>query len=358
MAQLNKGALCTDIHFGKKSNSETHNKDCINFLTWFCDQVKSDPTIDHILFLGDWHESRSSLNLSTLNYSYQGASLLNSLGLPVYFIVGNHDLYHRHTREVHSLPFHNELHNLILIEEPVVIQEIGDGGAFISPYLFEEEYDEVKKKYKKYKTWFGHFEFKGFIVTGYNVKMPTGPEVKDFKGPTRIFSGHFHKRQQESNITYIGNTFPMDFGDAGDNDRGMAIYQHDTDELTFKNWEDCPKYVQLSLSQALEDDITIDPNTRVKCVVDVVLDYTQTIELKQKMEEQFGLREFKFEESPELSVILTTDEDTIDLSDHQLASVDELVVALINTITSERINKDKLIRLYQSLNVDFKPEEE
>ena len=355
---LNKGAMCTDIHFGKKSNSETHNQDCIRYLEWFRDQVKADPSIDHVLFLGDWHESRSALNLSTLNYSYQGAQILNSLGIPVYFIVGNHDLYHRHTRDVHSLPFHSELNNIILVEQPTLFPEIGDGGAFISPYLFEEEYDAIRKKYNKIKTWFGHFEFKGFIVTGYNVKMPTGPESKDFKGPKRIFSGHFHKRQQEANIIYIGNTFPMDFGDAGDNERGMAVYQHDTDELSFIDWPECPKYLQISLSDALEDNIKICPNTRVKCIVDVVLDYEQTVELKSKMEEQFDLREFKFEETAELASLLTTDVDTVDLSEHQLASVNELVVALINTITSERINKDKLVKIYRSLNVDFKSVEE
>ena len=47
---LKKAAVCTDIHFGKKTNSKVHNEDCIRFLEWFRDQVKKDPEIDHIMF--------------------------------------------------------------------------------------------------------------------------------------------------------------------------------------------------------------------------------------------------------------------------------------------------------------------
>ena len=41
-----KGAYFTDIHWGKKANSIQHNEDCMNFIDWFCAQVKSDPSID------------------------------------------------------------------------------------------------------------------------------------------------------------------------------------------------------------------------------------------------------------------------------------------------------------------------
>ena len=83
---LKKGAFFTDIHFGKKANSRTHNQDCLNFIEWFCQQVREDPDIDYVGFLGDWNENRSSINIDTLGYSYQGARALNQLGLPVFFV--------------------------------------------------------------------------------------------------------------------------------------------------------------------------------------------------------------------------------------------------------------------------------
>lgn len=72
MTKLKKGAYFTDIHFGKKQNSEVHNQDCLDFIDWFCEQVKKDPEIDYIAFLGDWNENRSALNIATVNYSHRG----------------------------------------------------------------------------------------------------------------------------------------------------------------------------------------------------------------------------------------------------------------------------------------------
>lgn len=349
--KLNKALCFTDIHWGAKLNSAQHNEDCTNFILWVCSIVKSDPTIDHIMFLGDWHESRSALNLATLNASYNGMCLLNQLNIPVFVIIGNHDLYFRHTREIHSLPHFDSLSNITLVREPIILTDT-HVPCLICPYLFDDEYPSLKQ-YTKIPIWWGHFEFKGFVITGNNIKMPTGPDADDYP-VTRIFSGHFHKRQINKHTTYIGNAFPTNFSDAGDDDRGVAIYQYNTDELKFINWPDCPKYLQIELSQLLDDSITIPPNTHVKCVVDIVLDYNQTIELKQSTEMQFGLRDFKFEETAELSSVLTTDDTTVDLSEHQLASVNDLVITLINTITSEKINKNKLTAIFNSLNVDYK----
>ena len=137
--KLYKSAVMTDIHFGKKSNSPQHNKDCLDYIDWFCDQVKKDKAIDHVLFLGDWHENRSSLNVSTLNESYRGISKLNELGIPIFFCVGNHDLLYRHTREVYSVVHFQGCDNVVLIDSPTVVEEIGD-GVLLCPFLFPDEY--------------------------------------------------------------------------------------------------------------------------------------------------------------------------------------------------------------------------
>ncbi len=44
MANLfRRAAVCTDIHFGLKSNSQTHNDDCLNFIKWFTAKAKLLP---------------------------------------------------------------------------------------------------------------------------------------------------------------------------------------------------------------------------------------------------------------------------------------------------------------------------
>lgn len=347
MKKLKKAAICTDIHFGKKTNSPQHNEDCLSYLNWFCDQVRSDPSIDHILFLGDWHENRSSLNVGTLHASYIGARKLNELNMPVYFCVGNHDLFHRHTREIHStVPFH-EFSNFIVVNDPVVVKEIAD-GALLSPYLFPEEYPDLKKLLT-IPFWAGHFEFKGFVVTGYNVLMPTGPDPSEYAGPEHILCGHFHKRQTAGNITYVGNTFPMDFGDAGDFKRGLATIDHMTSKLSFIDWPDCPKYIKATLSDLLDNSVILAPNARIKCIADVPISYEESSYLRQKYSDDYNLREFTIEESKEIDSTLTDTQVKGDITG--LDSVDDLVIKMLLDIKSDHIDSDMLISIFRKIKL-------
>lgn len=352
--KLTKTAAFTDIHWGAKTNSDGHNQDCMNYIDWFCEQVRNDPAIDNIVFLGDWFENRAALNISTMNWSYRGAKKINDLGLPVFFIIGNHDLYHRHTREVFSTVNFQEFSNFTVINEPTIVSNLGD-GALLCPFMFHNEYP-LLAKYNKLPTWWGHFEFQGFMVTGYGMRMPTGPLAADFTGPKHIFSGHFHKRQADQNVVYIGNTFPTNFGDAGDISRGMMTYDHVSEKMEFIDWDDCPKYIRTSLTDLLDGTTTIYPEARVKCIVDVPISYEESVFIKEKYIADFKLREFILEESHELQQALeSTDVDDIEamLEDEEFAgaTIDELVVQMLKSIDTDKIDNDLLIAQYNRLKL-------
>ena len=351
--KLTKTAAFTDIHWGAKTNSDQHNQDCMRYIDWFCDQVQSDPTIDNVIFLGDWFENRSALNISTMDWSYRGAKKINELGVPVFFIVGNHDLYHRHTRAVFSTVNFHEFSNFKIISEPTVEPSIGD-GVLLCPFLFHNEYASLMQ-YKKLTTWWGHFEFQGFMVTGYGMKMPTGPNDEDFDGPIHIISGHFHKRQADKNVVYMGNTFPTNFGDADDNERGMMVYDHTAQDMSFFDWDDCPKYVRTTLTDLLDGTTTLPSEARVKCLVDVPISYEESTFIKQKYLDDFKLREFQMEESADLQTALTSTEvddlDELLEGDFSGATIDELVVQMLGSINSEKIDNNLLIEQYRRLSV-------
>lgn len=352
MKTLTKGAYCTDIHFGKKSNSPVHNQDCLNYIDWFCELVRSDPSIDYIGFLGDWNENRSAINISTINYSYQGAKKLNALGLPVYFVVGNHDLYHRHTREVHSIAPFEEFTNFHIIDQPTIVKEI-TGGALFSPYLFHDEYPNMTD-YLKLPFWAGHFEFKGFRITGYNVLMPSGPDPALFNGPKHILSGHFHQRQSKGNIHYIGNCFPMDFGDAGDFDRGAAVYDHSMGDITYFNWKECPKYVRIRASKLGDPTHVIPTEARVKVVLDTELSFQDTTDMRELLMSKHQLRELNFEDKDATDETLTSTKtdagdgvDEMAISD--IGTVDQLVIQMLGDINDDKIDSQILINQYKNL---------
>lgn len=344
MKNLTKSAVFTDIHFGRKSNSRLHNEDCLNFVKWFCERVKEEGDTDHIVFLGDWFESRSAIDVETLTYSYQAAKLINDLGLPVYFILGNHDLYYKHTRELYSVVSFHEFSNFTIIIDPLYEKSIGDGVLFC-PYLFHEEYEKVTK-YLNVPIWWGHLEFKGFVITGYNIKMLGGPDHRRFEGPKHIITGHFHKRQIQDNIMYMGSAFPMDFSDTGDNARGMLIYDYASNKLKFTDWTDCPKYQKVGLSNIMNTTVKIIPGARVKCLVDTVeVSYDDQIQLRKALMKDFNLRELTFEEIDVEDALTNTATDEYTT----VLGINEQVITMLKDINVEQIDNEVLTKIYVSL---------
>jgi len=343
MKKLTKSATFTDIHWGARGNGEQHNQDCLDYIDWFCSEAIKNK-VDHINFLGDWFENRSALNISTLNYAYLGAKKLNDLNIPVYFIIGNHDLYQKHTRDIYSTVFFNEFTNFVLINELTIIKEI-ETSPLYCPFLFHDEYKELSK-YKNTLVWWGHFEFQGFIITGNTIRMPSGPNPDDFEGPNHIFSGHFHKRQVSKNITYIGNTFPTTFSDANDNDRGMMIFDYSTQEPMFINWEECPKFIKTDLSSILDETINLPPKSRVKCLMDIQLSYEEIAVIKQEVLTEFNLREFTLEDEVVQNL---TEFDESDEQNHQMESVNELIVRMLGDVNAPKIDNNILIQQYNLL---------
>lgn len=345
-----KLGMFTDIHFGRRSNSKIHNQDCVDFVEWFCQQIEADKTYTHVCFLGDWFESRSAINIETMEYSYEALQRLNGLGIPVYFMVGNHDLHRRTTRELHSVRIFNEFDNIIVVDKPIVVDNL-----LFSPFLFDSEYPSLVEHIGLW-AWLGHFEFKNFIITGYNTVMDHGPDHKMFSGPKRIFSGHFHKRQGQDNVQYIGNAFPMDFGDAGDVNRGMCTYFVKEDKIEFKDWDVCPTYYKTRLSDVIADKWTPLPKMKVKCVVDVEISYQDAQELREAMIDAYQLRDFLLEEDREAKQgVIEGDNVKVTESMLDFTGIDDLVVQqleILKTDTKVKVDPDLLIALYKDLPIE------
>jgi DNA repair exonuclease SbcCD nuclease subunit len=341
--QLTKSACFSDIHFGRKNNSETHNNDCLKFIDWFCEQVSKDKSVDHVVFLGDWFEHRNAINVQTLNKAYEAMGKLNQLGLPIFFIVGNHDLYLRHLRSTHSVIFSEQFENFNVIDEPTIVNDV-----LFLPFLFPQEYIEFNPAINKAKVIYGHLELQGFVVTGDTTVLDHGPDHTEFKNPKRIFTGHFHKRQIKDNVIYIGNTFPMDFSDTNDFDRGMMMYDYALDSVKFINWGDCPTYIKTSLSALLEDPASIlRSNAWVRCLADEDITLEESTKLRERFVTKYKLREFTFEEPSNTELITDTD---MDLSGLELESTNTIVIKLLGRLPEDtKLNSNTLIDIYKSL---------
>ena len=279
-----KAACFTDIHFGLKNNSRQHNNDCEAFVKWFIDEAKKFGA-ETCIFLGDWHHHRSSINISTLNYSISNLKRLSDAFDQTYFLVGNHDLFYRDKREISSVVFAQEIPKVKVVDEIIVKDDVA-----LIPWLIGNEWKKIKNIKAKYM--FGHFELPNFKMNAM-VEMPDHGELNasHFKDVGMVFSGHFHKRQTQGNVTYIGNPFAHNYADAWDNDRGCMMLEWGQDPK-YMIWPEGPKYRTITLSKLLEaPDDYLEPETNVRVKIDIDITYEEANFIKENFQNTYSLRE-------------------------------------------------------------------
>lgn len=331
----------TDIHLGRRNNSAEHLQDCEDYVDWMLSRAKSEK-VDGIIFLGDFFENRSAINVVTLNVAYRILKKIDDFGLPVHFLVGNHDLGRRNTRELYSTSVFSELKNFTLYDS---ITQVGD--LLFVPFLFDHEYPDLAKACATGVNYvFGHLEFAGFAITGYNKLMEHGPSHKPLSGVKTIFSGHFHKRQAKDNVVFIGNCFPMDHGDVDDDDRGACVVDTDTDDIYFLNWEDCPKYRKFKLSEMADQNLA-GAKIRAKCQVDVEVEYSELQSIREMMKEDLQLRDFVLEDCTKARAELLAGSEA-DTSE-EIENIDQAVIEMLRSVKDETIDGERLAKIYMGL---------
>lgn len=332
-----KAAVFTDIHFGLKSNSQLHNEDCLNFVKWATAKAREEGC-ETCLFLGDWHNNRASINILTLQYSLQALEHLNDNFETVYFIPGNHDLYYRDKRDVQSVEWAKHLPNIKICND-----WFSSGDVVIAPWLVAEDHKRIPKLKGKYM--FGHFELPGYLMNAM-VAMPEHGELRgdDFQGFEHVFSGHFHKRQTQRNITYVGNCFPHNYADAGDDDRGMMILEWDK-QPEFHAWPDQPKYRVFQLSDVINHtEAMLKPGMHCRVNLDIDISYEEATFIKETFIDTYKLREITL--IPAKVTELTEYEIQGNI---EFESVDQIVASQLTTLDNGKFNKNLLLDIYRNL---------
>ena len=320
-----KASVFGDIHFGKGSLKQQFNDECEKFVDWFIEQSKINGC-ETCIFLGDWHDSRKSLDLATMNQSIRCLQKLNDSFEKTYMLIGNHDCFYRERIDIHSLVLAKNFSNIEIIDDIKTM----DNCTFVS-WLVGEEWKKLQGIKSKYV--FGHFELPFFKVNGDNI-MPDKGELKgnDFSNVTDyVFSGHFHSRQIKKNIIYIGNCFPHNYGDADDFDRGMMVLEWDK-EPKFINWTEMPVYKNLKLSAVLNNPSELNHHTYARITIDINLTYEESIFIKDTISYHSGAKEF-------MLIPSSTDSDEYSISDSiEYQNVDQIVSEGINSIINSESN--------------------
>ena len=329
-----KAAVFTDIHLGMKGNSRVHNQDCEDYIDWYIETAKAN-NCETGIFCGDWHHNRNSLNLTTMDTTIRLLEKLGESFETFYMFAGNHDLYYKDKRDVKSTECAKHIPNITVVDEIQVIEDVA-----LVPWLVGDEWRRMEKLQAKYL--FGHFELPSFYMNAM-VQMPDHGELKSehFKNQEYVFSGHFHKRQKQGKIHYIGNAFPHNYADAWDDERGMMILDRENDvEPEYINWLECPKYRTVKLSQLIDQkDTLLKSKMYLRVTLDIPISYEEASFIKEEFMRNYSCRELTLIQSQQ------DDEINSDIDITKFESVDQIVAEEINAIDSDNYNKQTLLNI-------------
>lgn len=331
-----KAAVFTDLHYGLKGNSPVHNQDCDEFIDWFIDEAKAEGC-DTGIFCGDWHHSRNNLNIVTMDHSLRALEKLGKAFNQFFFFPGNHDLYYRDKRDIHSVEFGKYIPGIEIVYKPITT-----GDVTICPWLVNDEWKTIGKKPARYI--FGHFELPNFFMNAM-VQMPDHGEIQlsQFDCYELGFSGHFHKRQIRDKMHYIGNAFPHNYSDAWDDERGMMIFEWGKTPV-YKNWKDCPKFRTIKLSSLIDDAPNLlKSKMHLRVNLDIDISFEEASFIKERFISDYDIREMTL--IPEKQDV---DTDT-GVEVKPFESVDQIVSGQLTNIESETYDKKVLLEIYRSL---------
>jgi hypothetical protein len=247
-------------------------------------------------------------------------------------------LYYRDKRDIHGAAWAKHLPNIHICND-----WFEEGDVIIAPWLVGDDHKRIKKMSSKYM--FGHFELPHFKMNAM-VEMPDHGEIQaaHFGHYDKVFSGHFHLRQHKNNINYIGNAFPHNFADAGDDKRGCMVLEWGT-EPEYHAWPGQPLYNVFDLSTLIDrGDQLLKPNMHVRVQLDIEISYEEAGFIKDTFINKHSLREMALMPNKRTAL-----EEDMAPGDVKFESVDQIVTDQITKIESEFYDPKLLLQIYQAL---------
>ena len=264
---MSKVLLLGDLHLGTK-NGNIHFAEYFNkFFTDILYPYMTKHKIKHVIQLGDTFDGRVHLNIRAFSKSKETwFGQLAKDKITMHMLLGNHDLFRRHSVDVNSPEaFLCEYTNINIINKPTVIDI--DGTKFdVIPWKCDSNADEIDEfiaRKDKSEYLCGHLELGGFpMYKGEQCydKIPT-----TFDDYTMVFSGHYHTKSKKGNIIYTGIPYEITWSDC-DDPKGFHVLDTKTKKLEFVQNPNI-LYHKIKYNNGCDVDITILSGKLVKVIV-------------------------------------------------------------------------------------------
>ncbi len=245
--------LISDTHLGVRSNSREW-MDIIDdyFNNFFIPLLreKYQPG-DILVHCGDVFDSRQSINLYVMN---RGIDIFEQISkiMPIYMIVGNHDIFMKYSNDIHSLKVFKHIDNITVFTEPQLVTLGNRKGLFLPWVDKHDEFIQIIKN-NPADLLFCHTDIKGMSFNKF-VKIEEGAEADEISGFSRVYSGHIHYAQKYKNARMLGSPYELTRSDSG-NPKHVWLLDLETDEeYSFQNVIS-PKFLRYQLNWILEQPV-------------------------------------------------------------------------------------------------------
>lgn len=190
--------------------------------------------IDTVFQLGDLFDRRKYINFYSLDsckrYFFDE---LDDNNIRLHTLVGNHDIYWRESLEVNSSSLVLGEYSTINVHTGPTTLHIGNTSIDIIPWICPENEKEIVEFISNSKSdiCMGHFEIAGFAMYR-GMECHDGLSRDMFNKYEQVWSGHYHTRSKQDNITYVGTPAEMTWQDF-DDIKGFHVFDLETRELEF-----------------------------------------------------------------------------------------------------------------------------
>lgn len=214
-----KIAIINDTHLGIRNSNDIFLDNHNRFYTEIFFPYLVENGITEIIHLGDYFDNRKAVNTKAMNSNRRHfMDHLIKHGIHMRIIAGNHDVYYRNTNYINSLKelFGFYLDNISIVHKA---QDFDYDGFTIGlvPWITADNWDYTIDFLENSQAEFlgGHLELSGFEVMR-GVVNDKGMSTKYFERFPQVVSGHYHTKNGNGNILYLGAPFQFYWSDANE----------------------------------------------------------------------------------------------------------------------------------------------
>jgi len=339
---MSKIAILGDTHAGVRNASDVFADNAEKFYseTFFPYLLEND--IKQIIHMGDYYDNRKVIALKAINRNRKMfLEPLRENNIHMDIILGNHDVAYKNTNELNSLKeLLGHYMDVVTIHMKPSIQDFGGFKVGLLPWINLENYDESIDFIKNCKTdtLFGHLDLAGFdLMKG--VVNQHGMDRKLFSRFENVYTGHFHTKSQQDNITYLGSQMEFFWSDAND-PKHFHILDTSTRDITpIRNPHTLFHKIYYNEETTLKEDVPDVNNKFVKIIVEDRKDLFTFDKYVDKIQSQ-KIHDLKILESYEEFTGASVQDEDVSIED--TGTLLDTYVDAVETDLNKKILKTKL----------------